>query len=304
MKYLRLLNLTIIPFICFFIINSCATSRLKKNLDPESKVFLSVVRYIITKQEKKIFLNLPPSERKSFIENFWKKRDPDPYTEVNEFKEEYFRRIEMANKLFKGGPTPGWLQDRGRIYILLGPPDERYTYPRGYSFYENPSEVWYYGFFPIVFVDYSWSGDYDLTPLGARHLAQIMKTQMEWKPKVTKEKVVFDFNVEIFKTEENEVKIEINIPYEHMWMTEKGNRLETKLKLSVEIRNAATEEKVWEDFKVYPFMVKSSEVENLTGKEYVIDIPVKLPKGTYIGIINLENTTGEEKREKKIKFSL
>jgi len=303
-KYLKLLFLATIPFLCFFIISSCATSRLKKNLDPESKEFLSIVRYIITKQEKKIFLNLPPSERKFFIENFWKKRDPDPSTEINEFKEGYFGRIEMANKLFKGSSTPGWLQDRGRIYILLGPPDERFTYPRGYSFYDNPSEVWYYGFFPIVFVDYSWSGDYDLTPLGARHLAQIMKAQMEWKPKVTKEKVVFDFNVEIFKTKENEVKIEIKIPYKHLWMTEKENKLETNLRLSLEIRDAITQKKIWEDLKIYPVTIKSSEVEYLQGQGYAIDISVKLSKGTYIGIINLENTTSEEKREKKIKFNL
>ena len=61
------------------------------------------MRYIITRQERKIFLNLIPSERKSFIEEFWEKRDPDPDTEINEFKEVYFELIEEANFLFKEG---------------------------------------------------------------------------------------------------------------------------------------------------------------------------------------------------------
>lgn len=304
MKNIKVSSLFLFFLIYFLIFDFCTSSRLKTKLDPESKEFFSLVRYIITKQEKKIFLNLPVSERKAFREEFWKKRDPDPSTEVNEFKEEYLGRIEMANKLFKGGPTPGWLQDRGRIYILLGPPDERYTYPRGYSFYDNPSEVWYYGFFPIIFIDYSWSGDYDLTPLGARHLAQIMKAQMEWKPKIAKKKVALDFKIEILKTREDEVKILIKIPYKNIWMTERKNKLETTLKISLEIAEASTKDNIWKDHKDYSVSVKEEDIENLTSQDYLIEIPIKLPKGTYIAAINLQNTTGEEKVEKKIKFSL
>jgi len=130
--------LSLLFFFSFSIFSSCITYKLEKALDPESKEFLSKARYIISKQERKIFLNLPPSEREAFIEEFWKKRDPDPYTEENEFKEQYLARIEMANRLFKGGGSPGWLQDRGRIYILFGPPDRRDQYPRGYTFYGKP----------------------------------------------------------------------------------------------------------------------------------------------------------------------
>jgi len=71
-----------------------------------------------------MFKEYPPFEREEFIEKFWARRDPSPTTVRNEFKEEYFLRIEEANKLFKGG-IAGWLQDRGRIYVLFGPPDER-----------------------------------------------------------------------------------------------------------------------------------------------------------------------------------
>jgi len=116
--------------VILLILNKCATFTPYQELDPQSKEFLSTVRYIITSAEEKIFKELPPSERAKFIEDFWARRDPTPGTPRNEFKEMYFKRIEEANQLFKGA-RPGWLQDRGRIYILFGPPDERVTNPMG-----------------------------------------------------------------------------------------------------------------------------------------------------------------------------
>ena len=64
-------------------------------------------------------------EREEFIEQFWLRRDPTPGTPENEFKDEHYRRIAYANLHF---PTAtgkaGWKTDRGRIYIVYGPPDE------------------------------------------------------------------------------------------------------------------------------------------------------------------------------------
>lgn len=76
------------------------------------------VAYIITSEEKKAFNALQTDEeRENFIENFWQRRDPDPDTEVNEFREEYYERIRYANENFASG-IPGWRTDRGRIYIV------------------------------------------------------------------------------------------------------------------------------------------------------------------------------------------
>lgn len=60
-------------------------------------------------------------EKDSFIEQFWARRDPDPRTAANEFKEEHCRRIAYANDNFRSG-FPGWQTDRGKVYIVLGPP--------------------------------------------------------------------------------------------------------------------------------------------------------------------------------------
>lgn len=174
--------------ILFFI--SCASSQNKLQLDPESEDFLSKVRYIIAKEESKIFSELPPEARSNFIEEFWKRRDPTPQTLSNEYREAYFERIVDANRLFKG-PRSGWLQDRGRLYVLFGPPNERVTNPMGgrpidpfadaremtsgqrVATGEKPTEVWiYYNLFSsfsqphsveIVFVDSDGTGDYRLS---------------------------------------------------------------------------------------------------------------------------------------------
>jgi GWxTD domain-containing protein len=93
-------------------------------LDPESAGFYETAQLIMTGEEKDIFNHLPDAEsRREFIEDFWHKRDPDYYTEANEFKDEFYSRLEYTNKRFKEG-TPGWKTDRGRIYIFMGPPDK------------------------------------------------------------------------------------------------------------------------------------------------------------------------------------
>src|SRR6201991_4534488 len=73
------------------------------------------VAYIITDEERKAFKKLATDdERERFIEEFWRRRDPDPDTDENEFKEEYYERIAYANEHFTSG-IPGWKTDRGRI---------------------------------------------------------------------------------------------------------------------------------------------------------------------------------------------
>jgi len=136
------------------------------------------VTYVITDEERKAFKKLATDdERERFIEEFWRRRDPDPDTDENEFKEEYYERIAYANEHFSSG-IPGWKTDRGRIWIMYGKPDERETHPMGGS-YERPSyegggntttypfEVWFYRYLAgvgsgveIEFVDPTGSGEY------------------------------------------------------------------------------------------------------------------------------------------------
>jgi len=59
--------------VLFFLSSTCATKRLESRLDPVSEEFYSKVRYIMTSEESKIFIELPPSARAEFIEEFWKR---------------------------------------------------------------------------------------------------------------------------------------------------------------------------------------------------------------------------------------
>ena len=113
---------------------------LKHELSREHRKWLEEdVRWIITDDERKAFTQLSnDEERDKFIEAFWDRRNPNPDSEDNEFKDEHYRRIEYANEHFAAG-VPGWKTDRGRIYIIYGPADEVDSHPSGGS-YERPIE--------------------------------------------------------------------------------------------------------------------------------------------------------------------
>jgi GWxTD domain-containing protein len=156
---------------------TAAPAQAKEPLSEASKQWLEeVVPYIITPREKDVFVNLPTElDRGQFIETFWKKRDPNPQTAENEFKLEYYRRIALANKFFGTGGIPGWRTDRGRFYILLGPPKEierdLTSSVSALTMSQGPKETWQYWDLPnpklpynleFVFVDKFGTGNYVL----------------------------------------------------------------------------------------------------------------------------------------------
>jgi len=100
------------------------TNKVKiKDLDKKYQHWWDLVQYIITPMEKDIFFKLTNNrDRDSFINLFWNLRDPTKGTPQNEYKDEHMKRFNYASRYFRGGPGPGWRSDRGRIYIVLGPP--------------------------------------------------------------------------------------------------------------------------------------------------------------------------------------
>ena len=159
-------------------------SRALKELDAQYKQWLNEdVVYIISPQERTAFLQLSTSEeREQFIEQFWLRRSSNPDLPENDFKEEHYRRIAYANEHFASG-IPGWKSDRGRIYIIWGPPDEIDSHPTGGT-YDRPMEEgggstttypwesWRYRYLEgeglgnnvmLEFVDPSGTGEYHLT---------------------------------------------------------------------------------------------------------------------------------------------
>ncbi len=83
------------------------------------------VHYIVDSSEIKEFKSLKTDpDRSAYIERFWRRRDPTPETLVNEYRQLFWQRVQETNEKFLDSAGPGWQTDRGKIYILYGPPDE------------------------------------------------------------------------------------------------------------------------------------------------------------------------------------
>ena len=144
--------------------NNTLSGKYRKWLDEE-------VIHIITSVERDVFLKLQNDrERDLFMEAFWKQRDPTKGTQENEFRTEHFRRINHANHYFgRSAPIPGWKTDRGRIYIILGAPNDvqhlegkSQVYPTEIWFYQGLTDVGLPPGFNLVFYQRRGVGDYEL----------------------------------------------------------------------------------------------------------------------------------------------
>lgn len=126
---------------------------------------INQMRYILPGDSLDRYQNAPLEEQQRFFTNFWASRDPNPNTKINELMEEYFRRVNEANREFTNFSSKGWLSDRGRILIKFGYPDDIERHP--FEINSVPYEIWrYYTLRRVfVFVDESGFGDYRLSPL-------------------------------------------------------------------------------------------------------------------------------------------
>ncbi len=292
-------------FLLLLVLAACsAKGRAVRTMPPEDRQFLSEVRYLITRQETKQFKNTPPEERAKFIEEFWKVRDPDPTSEENEFRDEYYRRIDEANHLFHEG-SAGWLTDRGRVHILLGAPERRDVFPSGYTFYSPPVEIWYYSQFPVIFVDYLREGIYKLEPTSVRNLSTINVAQMHRKPKgIEPSARLFAFSLSAQKIGPGEAKLRIEVPYRVTLLTlnEATKAYETQLKLSVRISDAAGKT-ILDKEELHPIAVSESMLTDL-GKNAVLEFEFRLPAGRYSALVVLENSADKSQARKEIKIKL
>jgi GWxTD domain-containing protein len=154
---------------------------LKELATPYKKWLTEDVTFIISEDERRLFLKLQTNEeREQYIEAFWQRRNPDQDSPENSLKEEHYRRIAYANEHFSSG-MEGWRTDRGRMYIVWGPPTSKESHTSGES-YDRPLaegggdtktyawEKWNYNFLEgfgsnidLEFVDPSGTGEFHLT---------------------------------------------------------------------------------------------------------------------------------------------
>jgi GWxTD domain-containing protein len=121
------------------------------------------VAYIISTDERFAFTALESEAAcDAFIERFWAQRGAA-------FRQEHARRLAYVNKHYSAA-VPGWRTDRGRIYILYGPPDRIESHPGSQE--SVAIEKWNYRHLPsigdnitIEFIDRAGDGDYRMVYL-------------------------------------------------------------------------------------------------------------------------------------------
>jgi GWxTD domain-containing protein len=293
-------------------VSACRLYNIEKKLTPAHSDFLSKVGYIITREERKIFLELPDTGKDSFIEEFWKRRDPDSDTERNEFRVEYEDRLEKARSLFRGEGRPGWLTDRGRIYILFGPPSERLTYPMDATGFCR--EVWYYGSFPVVFIDEHCAGDFVMKAINLEHLQELNIAQGYFQKTFAQEKKFFDYEVAIQKIRAEqgvyEGKVAIEIPYTTIWFTFKKQRLETAFIIKAEMSDESGR-LIWEAQDSFPLTLDERELKENRSRRFRMEFPLLLDKDVdrlknqKLRLeVSVKNTTEGEELRKVVAFRL
>lgn len=163
-----------------------------KNLPYEYQEWLKLVDYIIMDKERDVFLHLTTDrDRDLFIQAFWRLRDPTPGTPENEFKTDHTKRFQEANRKFRfGSSREGWMTDRGRFYIILGPPVSTEQIAGDYDVF--PAEIWsYYGdtlkglptHFELVFYQYKNAGEFKLyDPISDGPARLLVKGMTDYAP--------------------------------------------------------------------------------------------------------------------------
>jgi GWxTD domain-containing protein len=290
----------------------CVSTRGVKELDPKSRDFLSKVRYTITGEERKAFLALAPEAREPFIEDFWKRRDPTPGTPQNEYKTEYYNRIERSNRLFSGGGSPGWLQDRGRVYITLGPPDNRITYPRGVTFYGLPTEIWWYGMYTILFIDQYWNDDYKIAPESAAQIAVITQAQTDWNrplermpdPKDVKYAAAIPgLEVAIEVADGTTARFTLAVPYKSIWLKAAGAALQATLEVTLKV-SGPDGTAVWSFAESYPVDIPESRLKEVLDTDFKAEASAPLKPGAYTLSVVVVNKNDGSRTSLERKFEI
>jgi GWxTD domain-containing protein len=297
----------LIFFSLFFFSAAGCASRINIKQDPFYETFFEKTSLIMTKQEIEIYKHLPNKESKQeFIEEFWKIRDPDPSTDENEAKTEFEQRVEYANKWFTNWEPnigkdiredkkseQGWDSDRGRIYIILGPPDSvvfdgtdiRFDQSRERaSARQWTQEVWYYNRYRL-WIEFqktgvtTWTMNADFAELNTA----LESAKLNWisSPNIEEAKRSLKFKAE-FKND----RIIIKIPVSRISYEEKEQKLnsEFRIKVSVYLNNKKIDE-----IEEKKFLSESQE-ELLAKKNVIFELPYKPKlKGRYFFDIVVED---------------
>ncbi len=284
----------------------CA-SRVKIKQDPFYETFFEKTSLIMTKQEIEVYKHLPDKESKQeFIEEFWRIRDPDSSTEENEAKTEFEERVEYANKWFteweqdlgkdirRNKETErGWNSERGRLYIVLGPPDMVIFDGMDFRFDQSrerakarqmTQEQWYYDRFRLWIYFFkiesgNWRMNTNYTELG--RALEIAKLNWISSPYQEEVKTIFKFKAG-FKSD----RVIIRIPVSRINFEEKEEKLSSEFRIKIIVYH---NHKKIDEIEEKKFVSETAE-DLLKKRRITFEIPYKPTlKGQYYFDIIVED---------------
>jgi len=255
--------------------------------------FFARAKLIMSKFEIEIYTHLATAaDRDEFIADFWKKRDPSPGSEENEFKDDFDKRVEFANRWFneRGPGDSGWDSDRGRILLMLGFPDQREQMPMLNQPRIKAAEIWTYQkfFLRLEFIDQEGVGQFRLEQWPLELLDAIEQVKQLGEPAGNK-------NYFRFKVVRDDAGLVIEIPLQAIVLEERGDAVRTAFAITADVycdyvkleRLTLTREFV------------QSRAEFTARKSIIIAIPYSFPKaGKYfLDVVVEELVSGQRSRE-------
>lgn len=275
------------------ILSLWATGDAKTPKDPYYESFFEKARLIMTKEETDIYKHLTEEEeKKNFIEDFWKMRDPFPDTEENEFKYEFDRRIAVANRWFGEGrgAKRGWDSDRGRILLQLGEPDRRES--RDMLYYPVDVNTTVYGYDIWIYYSYQLYLEFADTGGGQFRLMnypnELLSALESAKAHMTMGNKVNIKNLLKFDLAYKQGQLIITIPTKRISFQEKEGKVSAEFKISIFLYHNYKKK----DIQKMTRQIIDEKSRILDLKEVEIPIPYELKeKGKYYFEVIVEDST-------------
>jgi GWxTD domain-containing protein len=122
-------------------------------------------QYIAASNEIKQYESIQTLDgKRKFLYEFWKNRDTNPATSINEAYQDYMNRVQKCNERYSNMGREGWKTDRGRVFLIYGEPSEIERFPNQQN--TKPYEIWHYndlqGGVIFVFADLTGFSQYTL----------------------------------------------------------------------------------------------------------------------------------------------
>ncbi len=291
--------------------------------DKTKKQVFDELRLIMTKQEEKAFKSIKTQEDlDKFVNEFWAKRDSDPSTPENETKTLYYERLRAAEKYFREAGRKGWLTDRGRIFVILGPPSKReqkmmspaeagalanseWRDQGGFNITSTGNlngEVWYYDNLKLVlvFLDERGMGQYRLInppPVLLDYLDRAKKRFLPRSKAAVGENLPISADVDL-----KAKKLYLHIPLQALLYKKKDGKFFADIELTFLYTSLRTNmQKSFSQEMKFPV-----DEKDIKDPEKRVTIPINLGplKGTYIIDIVVKDKISEKVGKKRYKLKI